>query len=174
MKLLILGHARHGKDTAAEYLRDRHGISFHSSSLFLAANVIRPALAGRGMFYDSLEACYADRVNHRALWRELIEDFNRDDPARLAKAILAQSDCYVGMRMEREFWASRALFDVIFWIDASGRGLPPEDASSMTITFDPAWMVRIDNGGPLDAMQAQLDDWIRSASWVAAGPAASE
>lgn len=174
MKLLILGHARHGKDTAAEYLRDRHGISVHSSSLFLAANVIRPALAGRGMFYDSLEACYADRVNHRALWRELIEDFNRDDPARLAKAILAQSDCYVGMRMEREFWASRALFDVIFWIDASGRGLPPEDASSMTITFDPAWMVRIDNGGPLDAMQAQLDDWIRSASWVAAGPAASE
>lgn len=165
MKLLILGHARHGKDTAAEYLRDRHGISFHSSSLFLAANVIRPALAGRGMFYDSFEECYADRVNHRALWRELIEDYNAEDPARLAKAILAEVDCYVGMRMEREFWASRSLFDAIFWIDASGRGLPPEGADSMDITFDPAWMVRIDNGGTLEALHAQLDDWVRAASW---------
>jgi hypothetical protein len=166
VKLLILGHARHGKDTAAEYLRDRHGVSFHSSSLFLAANVIRPALAGRGMFYDSFAECYADRVNHRALWRELIEDYNAEDPARLAKAILAEADCYVGMRMAREFWASRSLFDAIFWIDASERGLPPEDASSMTITFDPAWMIRIDNGGPLEAMHAQLDDWIRTASWL--------
>jgi hypothetical protein len=166
MKLLILGHARHGKDTAAEYLRDRHGISFHSSSLFLAATVIRPALAGRGMFYDSLEDCYADRVNHRALWRKLIEGYNRDDPARLAKAILAVADCYVGMRMHREFWASRALFDAILWIDASARGIPPEGADSMDITFDPAWMVRIDNGGTVEQLGAQLDDWVRAGSWV--------
>lgn len=167
MKLLILGHARHGKDTAAEYLNVRHGISFASSSLFLAETVIRPALAGRGMFYDSLADCYADRVNHRALWRELIEDFNRDDPARLAREILAQADCYVGMRMAREFWASRALFDAILWIDASARGLPPEGRESMDITFDPAWMIRIDNGGPVEAMQAQLDEWVRSISWAA-------
>lgn len=166
MKLLILGHARHGKDTAAEHLRARHGISYHSSSEFLAANVIRPALAGRGMFYDSLAECYADRVNHRALWRELIEDYNRDDPARLAKAILAEADCYVGMRMAREFWASRALFNAVLWIDASARGLPPEDASSMTITFGPAWMVRIDNGGTVEVMERQLDDWVRAAGWA--------
>lgn len=167
MKLLILGHARHGKDTAAEYLRDAHGVSFQSSSLFLAANVVRPALAARGLLYDSLDACYADRVNHRALWRDIIADFNGDDPARLAKAILAVSDCYVGMRTARELWASRALFDAILWIDASGRGMPPEDVSSMDITFDPAWMIRIDNGGPVTTMQAQLDDWVRAASWAA-------
>lgn len=170
MKLLILGHARHGKDTAAEYLRDRHGISFQSSSFFAAETVVRPALARRGMFYDSLEACYADRVNHRALWREIISDFNHDDPARLAKAILAVSDCYVGMRTARELWASRALFDAVLWVDASGRGIPPEDASSMSITFDPAWMIRIDNGGTLEAMQAHLDEWARSMSWSATGP----
>ena len=165
MKILILGHARHGKDTAAEHLRDAHGISFHSSSLFLAANVVRPALARRGIFYESLADCYADRVNHRALWREIIEGFNAEDPARLAKAILASADCYVGMRQARELWASRALFDVIFWIDASGRGLPPEPADSMDIAFDPGWMVRIDNGGTPEAMQAQLDDWMRAGSW---------
>jgi hypothetical protein len=165
-KILILGHARHGKDTAAEYLRDAHGVSFRSSSLFLAETVVRPALEVRGISYPSLEACYADRVNHRALWREIIEDYNRDDAARLAKAILAECDCYVGMRTARELWASRTLFDVILWIDASARGLPPEGADSMSITFDPAWMVRIDNGGSLAAMQAQLDDWMRALNWV--------
>lgn len=164
MKLLILGHARHGKDTAAEYLRDQHDIQFRSSSLFLAETVVRPALAARGLTYPDLEACYADRVNHRALWRDIIADFNADDPARLAKAILAVSDCYVGMRTARELWASRALFDAILWIDASGRGLPPESADSMDIAFDPAWMICIDNGGALEAMQQQLDDWIRAAS----------
>ena len=167
MTILILGYARHGKDTAAEHLRDAHGVRFHSSSWFLAENVVRPELAGRGLFYDSPEDCYADRVNHRALWREIIEDYNRDDPARLAKAILADADCYVGMRMAREFWASRALFRRIFWIDASARGLPPEGADSMNIAFDPAWMIRIDNGGSVEAMKAQLDDWMRAGSWAA-------
>jgi hypothetical protein len=174
MKLLILGHARHGKDTAAEYLRDVHGVSFQSSSYFLAANVVRPALAGRGMFYDSLDECYADRVNHRALWREIIGEFNGEDPARLAKAILEVSDCYVGMRTQREYWASRPLFDAILWIDASGRGIPPEGSDSMDITFDPAWMIRIDNGGPVEAMRRQLDEWMRSLSWSESGPQFSD
>ena len=31
-KLLIIGHARHGKDTVAEILRDTHGYDFVSSS----------------------------------------------------------------------------------------------------------------------------------------------
>lgn len=165
MKLLILGHARHGKDTAAEYLRDRHGVSFRSSSLFLAETVVRPALAARGITYPDLEACYADRVNHRAAWRDIIADYNGEDPARLAKAILAVSDCYVGMRTARELWASRARFDAILWIDASERGLPPEGRDSMNITFDPAWMIRIDNGGTLAAMHGQLDAWMRAISW---------
>lgn len=165
MKLLVLGHARHGKDTAAEYLRDAHGMAFRSSSLFLAETVVRPELARRGLTYPDLEACYADRVNHRALWREIIGDFNAEDPARLAKAILAVSDCYVGMRTAREYEAARPLFDAVLWIDASGRGLPPEGRDSMTIDFDPAGMIRIDNGGTVEAMQAQLDDWMRAASW---------
>jgi hypothetical protein len=165
--ILVIGYARHGKDTAAEHLRDAHGVSFISSSAFLAETVVRPALAARGLFYDSPEACYADRVNHRALWRELIEDFNRDDPARLARAILERADCYVGMRQTRELWASRALFRRIFWIDASARGLPPEGRDSMDIAFDPAWMIRIDNGGSVEAMKAQLDNWMRAGSWAA-------
>lgn len=166
MKLLILGHARHGKDTAAEYLRDRHGLSFHSSSFFLAEKIVRPELAERGVTYASLEDCYADRVNHRALWREIIADFNCNDAARLARAILDECDCYVGMRTTREYEASRPLFDHVIWVDASGRGLPPEPRDSMDIDFDPERMIRVDNGGTPEQMYGELDGWVRTFSWA--------
>lgn len=166
LRFLILGYAGHGKDTAAEYLRDRYGIEFRSSSFFLAETVVRPALECRGIAYPTVEACYADRGRHRSLWREIIEDYNRDDGARLAKAILAEADCYVGMRMRREYEASRALFNAILWIDASGRGVPPEGRDSMDITFDPGWMLRVENGGTVDALHRHLDEVMASLSWV--------
>lgn len=159
MKLLILGHARHGKDAAAEYLCDRYRLDFRSSSLFLADLVVRPVLVDRGITYDSLSACYADRVNHRALWREIISDYNADDPARLAKAILSECDCYVGMRTDREYRAALPLFDHVIWIDSSGRGVPPEPRDSMTIDYDPAVMVKIDNSGTLLDLYEGLDVW---------------
>lgn len=158
-KVLILGHARHGKDTSAEYLRDHHGLAFQSSSLFLAEHVVRPALAERGIEYATLVQCYDDRVNYRALWREIIEEYNRDDPARLAKEILAVSDCYVGMRTEREYRAARPLFDYVLWIDSSGRGLPPEPRDSMTIVCDPGDMLVIENSSTLDQFESKLRTW---------------
>lgn len=160
MKLLILGHGRHGKDTVAEYLRDAHGVSFVSSSMFLAETVVRPALVAHGLVYDSLDECYADRVNHRELWRDIIAEHNRDDPARLAKAVLAVSDCYVGMRTDREYLAARPLFDAVFWIDASARGLPNDP--SLTIPFRSDQIVMIDNNGTLAETYAQMDGWMRA------------
>jgi hypothetical protein len=164
MKFLILGHGRHGKDTVAEYLRDTHRVTFVSSSLFLADLVVRPALIEHGLVYDSLEACYEDRVNHRELWRDIIAEYNGEDPARLAQAVLAVSDCYVGMRTDREYLAARPLFDVIFWVDASARGMPNDP--SMTIPFRSDEMVLIDNNGSLAETHAQMDMWMRSVGWV--------
>ena len=34
LKLLIIGHGRHGKDTVSEILHDNYGYSFESSSQF--------------------------------------------------------------------------------------------------------------------------------------------
>ncbi|UPT53071.1 deoxynucleoside monophosphate kinase [Synechococcus phage Yong-M3-232] len=163
MKFLILGHGRHGKDTVAEYLRDRHGIAFRSSSLFLAETVVRPALVAHGLVYDTLDACYEDRVNHRCLWRDIILAYNGNDKARLAKAILAVSDCYVGMRSIEEYRAARRLFDAVMWVDAAARGMPEDP--SLTIGFEPD-MILIDNNGSLDETYRQVDDWMRVLSWV--------
>lgn len=153
-RLLILGHGRHGKDTVAEILRAEHGFSFISSSYYLAEKVVQPELDRRGITYPDLKACYDDRGNHRELWRDIIAEFNREDGARLAKMILAECDCYVGMRTPREYTASRHLFDAVVWVDASSR-IAAFDPT-MQIVFDPATMLLIDNNGGLDDLYPQV------------------
>lgn len=163
-KLLILGHARHGKDTVAELMRDRHGVSFRGSSLFLTESCVRPHLATKGIHYGSTEECYADRVNHRSAWRHAIVEYN-SNPQRLAREILAEADAYVGMRSAREYAATKDLFDQIFWVDASDRGLPPESKSSMDIEFDPVEMILINNSGTLEELAEAVDAALKEPSW---------
>lgn len=155
-KLLILGWARHGKDTVAELLERRHGMTFRSSSYFLAQACVRPYLEARGIVYDSLADCYEDRGNHRDLWNKAIVEYN-EDPTRLTREILAVADCYVGMRSAREYEATKDFYDHILWVDASGRGLPAEPTSSMDIVYDPSRMILIDNSGSLEDLTKQLD-----------------
>lgn len=147
-KILILGWARHGKDTVAEILRDRHGFKFESSSHFAGEKIVRPRLAELGIVYDSFEECYEDRVNHRAKWFDFIKDYNFEDPAALAKGILENGDIYVGMRSAYEFAEARKLFDHIWWVEASGRGLEPEPRDSMDIDREDGFTF-IDNSGTL-------------------------
>lgn len=164
-KLLVIGHGRHGKDTVAEILRDQHGFTFASSSFFAAESVVRPALAACGVTYDSLEACYADRANHRAFWYEAISTYNSGGRSRLAEAILVDHDIYVGMRSAAEYAASRDLFDLVVWVDASRRGLPPEPVKSMDIVYDPKTMNLIDNGGSLADLEKNVADFARALTW---------
>jgi hypothetical protein len=41
---MIMGHARHGKDTVCEILRDTYGFTFESSSMAAARYAIYPVL----------------------------------------------------------------------------------------------------------------------------------
>lgn len=145
-KLLIIGHARHGKDTLAEILRDNFGLKFISSSQAAADIFIYDELKER-YGYKTPEECYTDRSNHRAEWYDLICGYNKDDKARLAKGILELADCYVGMRDRGEIieCMRQGLFDLIIWVDASKR-LPLEPADSFNIDQSCADII-IDNYG---------------------------
>lgn len=143
-KVVILGHARHGKDTVCEMLRDEYGYTFTSSSFFCAEKVVFPKMRER---YADATECFDDRANHRAEWYNLIREFNRPDPTRLGRAIFAEYDLYCGLRHHSEFQAMRnaAVFDMAIWIDASDR-MPKEPRSSCSVE---PWMADyvLDNNG---------------------------
>lgn len=161
VKTLILGHGGHGKDTVAEQLRLLTGCEFQSSSLAAAEAIFDELNAclpiscyNNAPYYATPEAAYADRRNHRMLWKELISSYNAFDPARLAKRMLMQNDCYVGMRCAREFRASKDLFDQILYVDASPRVKTVDE--SMAIEFDPYSMILIDNSGAESDIPSEL------------------
>lgn len=120
MKLLVIGYAQNGKDTVAEYWQEKFGLTFDSSSMTACKVFLFDTLKDK-YNYKTPEDCFNDRHNHRQEWFDLIKDYNRLDGARLARAILEKSDCYVGMRSIEEFTASRHLFDLIIWVDAEQR-----------------------------------------------------
>lgn len=155
MKLLILGHARSGKDTCAEILHKSIGMTYQSSSMEAARIFIFDLLKDK-YGYKTFEECFEDRVNHRAEWHDLITDYNKYDKARLAKDILAKSDCYVGMRSGEEIreCLNQGLFDLIIWIDATER-LPLEGLDSFQIDKSYADII-IDNNGDEEAFLSKL------------------
>jgi len=148
-RLLIIGHARHGKDTFAEILEEHYGLKFVSSSQAAADIFIFDELKDKYGYETSVE-CFEDRVNHRPEWYEMICDYNKDDKARLAKGILEMADCYVGMRDRGEILEcmNQKLFDIIIWVDASER-LELEEASSFNIDKKDADFI-VDNNGTLE------------------------
>ena len=183
-KFLILGHARHGKDTVAEILRDCYGFTFTSSSLFCAEKVIWAAVhnhgdaldqhekAGRpgmstlqlhkelqrmkGREYPSYAQCFADRGNFRAAWFSLIAAYLYPEMERLGREIFAENDIYVGIRNTRELNAvlNSGLADVSIWVDAKER-IDPEPLSSCTVE---PWMAMftIDNNGTAEDLHLNV------------------
>lgn len=154
-KLLIIGHARHAKDSMAEILQEYFGLRFKSSSEAASEIFIYDVLSKKYGYKTPFE-CFEDRVNHRAEWHQLICDYNIQDKARLAKGILTQADCYVGMRSSKEIkeCIKQELFDLIIWVDASER-LPLEDSSSFNIDKSDADII-IDNNGTFDEFKERV------------------
>jgi hypothetical protein len=164
-KIILLGYARHGKDTVAEILRDRYGFGFQSSSRFLAERVMLPAFAAEKFYYANADDCFADRHGssrlgeHRAFWYDKISAYNTPDKGRLARELFEEFDIYVGLRAADEFKAAQKLADLVVWVDASGRGLPPESEASCTVTSDMADYI-LPNNGTLEDLEAAVDHFV--------------
>lgn len=155
LRLMILGYARHGKDTAANILCDAYGLTKEDSSQFAGKQVMMPYFASKGAPYANWEECYADRVNHRQEWFEQIKQYNTPDEARLAREIYAVSDIYVGIRRKEEFYAVKreGLFQYSIWVDRS-KHEPPEPESSNTMTPSMANYI-LDNNGTLEDLNVK-------------------
>ncbi len=153
MKFFILGHGRHGKDTVAEILRDHYGILFESSSMLCAEHVVRPWLKEKGLVYESLEKCYADRANHRIEWYNAIKDFNTPDLSRVSRTIFSDYDMYVGIRDRDEFLTSAHLADLSIWVDAFER-IPQTDPTCKVLRTDAD--IIIDNNTSMEDLEKRV------------------
>lgn len=180
-KVLILGFARHGKDTVSEMLRDHYGLSFQSSSMFCADKVLwriihdadaraeflaTVQVSRRHLFeaelammadeYVSVEDCFEDRGNHRELWYLAIRAFNTPDATSLGRALYDQHDVYCGLRHAAEFHAlvNAGIPDLVVWVDRSDH-LDPEDHASCSVE---PWMADyvIDNNGSLEDLERNV------------------
>lgn len=155
-KLLILGYARHGKDTVAEMLRDQYGLRFMSSSEFCG----REALWHQWGIskYNTFEEMFEDRHNNRVLWMEMISAYNTPDKTRTASTMFERGfDMYVGMRRQDELDAcmEAKLFDSIIWVDRSQH--QPVETGSMDITLPTSHAEFIvNNNGSLQSLEQQV------------------
>ena len=158
-KILVMGYARHGKDTVAEMMSQSYDLKFTSSSWFCAEKIILPKLHH---FYNTVEECFEDRSNKRAEWFNIIDAYNRPDPSALGRAIFAEHDIYCGIRSKREFHALRnsGVFDVSVWVDRSNH-LPPEGKDSCTVE---PWMAEfvIDNNGTLEDLEFNVQQFMEN------------
>lgn len=153
-KLLIIGHARHGKDTFAEICADLMDLTFVSSSIFVGERCVWPSWGMER--YDTFEECFADRVNFRPTWGDLIAAWNTPDKARTARTMLEEgNDMYVGMRrtVELEACVAEGIFDYIIWVDAHERH-QYEGLDSMDLQRNQA-SIYIDNNGTLEELEEQ-------------------
>lgn len=148
MKLLILGYAEHGKDYAAILFKKYSGMLFQSSSEFANEICIFPRLQKK-YGYKTKEECFKDRRNHRNEWFDLITEYNFKDRSRLTRKILEVNDMYVGMRNIEEFEATKDLFHLVVWIDASKR-VKAEGRDSCTINMEVADIVITNNSNKED------------------------
>jgi hypothetical protein len=174
MKLMVMGYARHGKDTVAEILRDRWKLSFTSSSLFCAERVMMPAFKaareaavaiGEGFDlpqYASAYQCFEDRVNHRAFWYEEIKRYCEKEPSRLSREIFERHDVYAGIRSWKELAGAKnaGLYDHSIWVDRSEH-VPDEPSTSCSVV---PWMAdfMLDNNGTLPDLQGRVDELMRN------------
>lgn len=154
--LLVIGNGRHGKDTFCEILRDYHGYKFISSSMFVCQEAIWDEWGSTR--YATQDDCYNDRHNHRALWYDMISEFNNPVRTNTATGMLEQGyDIYCGMRKRAEYEAclDAGLFDHVVWVDRSEH-LPPEAPESMDLNMGDATLV-VDNNGSMRDLWLEID-----------------
>lgn len=161
MKLIVMGHGRHGKDTVAEMIHNLYGYPFVSSSWWYGKHVVWPELQAMdgeqgAPRYQSFEDAYADRANHRRMWFDIIKAHNDSLHNIAAVQLFHDYDIYVGMRNRWELHAlhNAGAFDAAIWVDASRR-LPLEPDTSITVE---PWMADyiLDNNGTLDELRVNV------------------
>lgn len=156
LKIMVVGHKGHGKDTVSDYLERRYGMKFISSS-WMACQLFMFDLLKEKYGYLSKEECFLDRDSKRELWFNEIVKFNTPDLGAMGKIIFQDHSIYCGPRNRDEFYSLKNdhKFDYAIWVDASKR-MPLESNKSMTI-LETDTNITLNNNGSESCMPAEID-----------------
>lgn len=147
-KILILGDARHGKDTLADLICAKYGLTSESSSRAALRIFLYDILINEyKREYKTEDEAYEDRIYIRDIWYDEICLYNKDDKTRLVKEILKSSNVYIGLRsdIEVEQAIEESLFDMIIGI-YDYRKLRESNDSNTADVFKYSDIVFINNG----------------------------
>ena len=158
MKILILGHANHGKDTVAKYLAQEFNLVNSSATDYLATHFVFPVWGYK--HYANVHSMLEDKDNHRLKWASIVNQINRKDKLFLCKQVMFTSDIYSGMRNQKEYIQAvkENIFDYILFVSAGDR-LPTEN--SMNIVYDSRYMHIVDNSLGLPNLRNNLKPIIK-------------
>lgn len=141
-RIAICGPGRSGKDIAAITMAKVLGVEYWRSSSEAAMHIVweqwgqhlqqpqKPHVLNSESFdvarpvYDSPAAMFADRINHREIWAEVIRKYNQPDGIRLYREMIAAGDSILcGIRRHAELLACQAsgLVELSIWIDRPNR-----------------------------------------------------
>lgn len=163
MNLLIIGHARHGKDTVCKLLTELTPLTFSGSSLLATDLGIFDEIIKAYIKVDvpsirmARQKFYENKGMFRQEMYEAIRAYNAEDKTRLAKEIFKHADIYCGLRDKEEFDAIKRanLTDLIIWVDASLR-LEKESKTSMKLDRTCADII-IENNGSLSELKDKVE-----------------
>jgi gluconate kinase len=147
--LMILGYANHGKTTVAHFIVEHFNLRFVDTSEFIAKNI----MVAKG-YYSDIEQAFSKKTQDRALWYREVQNYNEEDAAALVKALLKDSDIYVGLRDKRELKKTVADIDpFIVWILDERK--PKESTDSCTVSQEMAHII-VKNNGTEQELKQQL------------------
>lgn len=156
LKILLMGHEGHGKNTVCQLLQKNYGLSYQIASIYYAKNIIQPKLAEKYGYKNEL-LCWLDRHNHREEWFQLIKEYNLAHTFRTGSKIWSEFNIYSGLLdiQEYKFLRARKMFDVSIWVDASER-VPSETKSTITVeTYHGEHLIR--NHSTRSALSRSVD-----------------
>jgi len=136
-KIAIVGPGESGKTTCAIVLKQCTRLRFVHDTSEIAAALMFQHYKDIGLPYSTIEACHAERRKNRVEWGRVIEEYNKDDGAKLYRPAMSSlhggyQDVLCGVRRKHEFTSCRiaSLFDLAIWIQRDE--CPPDPSLELT------------------------------------------